>query len=115
MKQLVYSPDYQEKIIRLRNDLDLKYGRTIREKVLTEINHRIQLLRTHNYLGISLRDMYGIDCDFYFIYVAKNIIFYEVDEKRIMIINMYHEKEDYIIKFLGSRNRLQENSIQWPD
>ena len=64
MKKLVYSPDYREKIIRLRKDLDMKYGRTVREKVFDEISHRLQLLKTQNYLSISLRDMYGIDCDF---------------------------------------------------
>ena len=66
MKKLIYSPDYRDKIIRLKNDLDLKYGQTVRKKVLSEIDHHIQLLKTHNYLGISLREMYGIDCDYYY-------------------------------------------------
>ena len=61
MKKLVYSPDYRNKIIQLKNDLDQKYGQTVRKKVLSEINHHIHLLKAHNYLGISLREMYGID------------------------------------------------------
>jgi hypothetical protein len=111
MKKLIYSPDYQEKIIQLRNDLDLKYGQKTREKVLAEIDHRIQLLKTYNYLGISLREKYGFDCDFYHIYVANNFVFYEVEEESINIINMYNEREEYIIKFLGSVNKLHEDSI----
>jgi len=52
MKKLVYSPDYRDKIIRLKNDLDLKYGQAVRKKVLSEINRkrfskpRIQTIRT---------------------------------------------------------------------
>ncbi len=114
MKKLLYSPDYREKIIRLRNDLDMKYGRPVREKVFDEINHRLQLLKTQNYLGISLRDMYGVDCDFYLIHISKNVVFYEVGEKEIRILNLYHEREDYIIRFLGS-TALQESSVQWSD
>jgi hypothetical protein len=51
MKKLIYSPDYRDKIIRLKNDLDLKYGQAVRKKVLSELDHHIQLLKTHNYLG----------------------------------------------------------------
>ena len=113
MKELIYSPDYQEKIIKLRNDLDQKYGQSTRKKVLAEIDHRIQLLKTQNYLGISLREMHGIDCDFYYIHVANNVVFYEVEGKHIRILNMYHEREDYIIKFLGSKAKLNENASEY--
>ena len=47
MKKLVYSPDYRDKIIRLKNELDLKYGQPVRKKVLSEINHHIHLLKAH--------------------------------------------------------------------
>ena len=113
MKKLSYSPDYREKIIQLRNDLDRKYGRAVREKVMAEIDHSIQLLKSQNYLGISLRNMYGVDCDFYFIHVAKNVVFYEIGEDSIHILNIYHEREDYIIRFLGSRAALQETAVHW--
>ena len=45
MKKLIYSPDYPDKIIRLKNDLDLKYGQAVRKKVLSELDHHIQLLK----------------------------------------------------------------------
>ena len=108
MKELQYTPDYQEKILRLRNDLELKYGKSTREKVLEEIDHRIQQLKEYHYIGISIREMYGIDCEYYYLYAAKNIVFYEVEENHIRILDMYSEREEYIIKFLGSRTRLHE-------
>ena len=107
MKKLIYTSEYREKLIRLRNDLDLKYGKEIRQKVFSEIDHRIQQLKMHHYLGISVREKYGVNCDYYYIYVAHNLVFYQVDESCIKIINMYHEREDYIIKFLGSLTKLQ--------
>lgn len=118
MKKLIYSPDYREKMIRMRKYLDLEFGQDVRKKVFSEISHRIQLLKTQNYLGISLREMYGIDCEFYYIYVAHNLVFYEIGDNDIRIISIYHEREDYIIKFLGSRARLHEESSsqsEWID
>ena len=79
--------------------------------MFAEIDHRLQLLKAQNYLGISLREMYGIDCEFYYIYVAHNLIFYAIGENEIQIINIYHEREDYIIKFLGSVTKLHEDPI----
>ncbi len=110
MKKLVYSPDYKEKLIQMRKDIDLKFGPEVRRKVFSEIDHRLQLLKEQNHLGISLREMYGIDCEFYYIYVAHNLIFYAIGEKEIRIINIYHEREDYIIKFLGNAVKLHETA-----
>jgi len=74
MKKLSYSPDYKDKLILLKQDLDIKYGQPVRRKVFSEINHRIQLLKSNPHLGISVRDMTGIDCDFFYIYVEHNFI-----------------------------------------
>ena len=109
MKKLVYSPDFREKMIKLRHDLEMRFGPETRKRVFNEINHRIHLLREQNYLGISIREMYGIDCDCYYIYVAHNYVFYEVDEKYIRIISIYHEREEHIVKFLGNAARFHES------
>lgn len=85
MKKLIYTSEYREKIINLRNDLDLKYGKEVRQKVFSEIDHRIQQLKAHHYLGISVREKYGVNCDYYYIYVAHNLVFYQVDESSIIL------------------------------
>lgn len=115
MKRLLYSPDYREKILQLRKDLDLRFDQKTRKKVLSEIDHRLHLLQTQNYLGISLREMFGINCDYYYIYIAHNYIFYEVENDAIYIINMYNEREDFLVKFLGSSVKLHESSSFDPD
>lgn len=115
MKKLIYSPDYKEKLIKLRKNLDMDFGRETRLKVFATINHHIQLLKTQNYLGISVREMYGVDCDAYYIYSAHNYIFYEVTDDSILILDIYHEREDHIIKFLGrnAHRTLQERAEEF--
>ena len=38
------------------------------------------------------------DCDYHYIYVARNYVFYRLDEKTIYIVNMYNEREDFMQK-----------------
>ena len=111
MKKLLYTPDYIEKITQLRNALDQKYGKKTRIKVLSEIDHHIQHLKTFQHLGISIREQYGIDCEYYYIYAEHNFVFYQVEETCVKIINIYNEREDYIIKFLGSISKLHERPV----
>ena len=113
MRKINYTPDYRERLVQLRDDLDMKYGRETRQKILAEIDRSLKHLKQYPFLGISVRAMYGIDCDYYFIHITKNVIFYEVDEQEIKILNMYNEREDYIIKFLGRMARMQEKETEW--
>lgn len=115
MRKIIYSPEYKEKIFRMRSDLDAQYGEQTRKKTLSAIDKSLQQLKTYPRLGISFREMFGIDCDAYYIYVSHNYIFYEIGDKDIRIINMYHEREDFIIKFLGSRSRLHEEADEWTE
>ena len=108
MKKLRYTPDYKEKLHSLRKYLDFQFGENVRMEVLSSISKQIHALQTHERMGLSVRDMFGIDCDYYYIYVAKNIIFYRYDSQYIYIVNMYNEREDYIQKMFGSLSRLQE-------
>ena len=113
MRNIVYAPDYKEKLIRLRNNLDAEYGRNVRLKIFSEINQRIQRLKEYPFLGTSVRAIYGIDCDYYFIHISKNVIFYDVEDKQISILNMYNEREDYLIKFLGNMAKMHEEETQF--
>ena len=108
VRKIKYTPEYRERLIQLRDELDIKYGRPVRQKILTEINKHINHLKKYPFLGISVRAMYGIECDYYFIHITPNVIFYDVGDKEIYILNIYNEKEEYIIKFLGNRTILQE-------
>ena len=114
MKKIIYATDYKEKLIQLRNTLDMEYGQTTRRKKLTEIDQHIQHLKKYPFLGISVQAMYGIDCDYYYLHIGINVIFYEVGDQEIRILNMYNDWEDYIIKFLGSRTKMQERETGWP-
>ena len=108
MKKLVYSPDYKEKISVLRDWLDLRFGKQIRVKCMAEIKGRLSSLKELPGQGMSVRDMFEVDSDYEFIYVAHNYIFYYQDEARIYIVNIYDDREDFMYKLFGIRTTSEE-------
>ena len=108
MKKLAYSPDYKEKIAKLRRYLDFHFGMEVRKKTLTKIDKRIHMLARFESMGISVQDVYGIDCDYHYIYVARNYVFYRLDEKAIYIVNMYNEREDFMQKMFGFKQAFED-------
>ncbi|MBQ7416730.1 MAG: type II toxin-antitoxin system RelE/ParE family toxin [Acidaminococcaceae bacterium] len=101
MKKLAYSPHCKEKIVKLRKYLDFHFGTQVRRKVFKEIDERIHLLQRFESMGISIREVYDIDCDYFCVYVAKNYVFYRVDSDTVYIVNIYNEREDFMQKMFG--------------
>lgn len=101
MKKLVYSPAYKKKIAELRKYLDFMFGPGVRKKTLKKLDEQIHMLQTYENMGISVRQIYGVDCDYLCIYAVKNYVFYRIDGNAIYIVSMYNEKEDFMQKMFG--------------
>lgn len=101
MKEIVYSPEYREKIRELRIYLDFQFGEDVRKKVFSNIDQKINTLQSFENLSASVRDLFGIDVDYRVIHVEKNHVFYDTDNERIYILNMFNEREDHMRKMFG--------------
>lgn len=99
--KIVYSPEYRRKISELKKYLDIQFGVSVRKKVLRQITERIHTLRDYPYSGISMRDLYDIDTDYCYIFVGHNYVFYRRDSENIYVVNMYNEREDYMMSLFG--------------
>lgn len=113
MKKLKYSPDYTEKMRELKKYLDFQFGENTRKKVINEIGNRVRSLREHEEIGISVRNMYGVDTDCLCIYAAKNYIFYRVEPDCIYIVNIYDEREDFMMNLFGIKTTSQDTEDHW--
>lgn len=45
-------------------------------------------------MGISMREQYDLDCDYYMFFVEKNYFIYRILDDMIMILEIFNEKED---------------------
>ena len=115
MKKIVFSPDYKEKIELLREWLDLRFGKRTRIKHMAEIKERLASLNEFPSMGISVRDMFGVDSDYEFIFVSHNYIFYFQDEEAIHIVNIYDDREDFMYKLFGIQTTSEATDQYWRD
>lgn len=113
MKKLKYSPDYTEKMRELKKYLDFQFGENVRKKIIKEIGSRVRSLREYEQVGINVHDMYGVDTDCLCIFVAKNYVFYRIESNCIYVVNIYNEKEDFMMDLFGIKTTSQETEYYW--
>ena len=113
MKALKYSPDYTEKMREIKKHLDFQFGVDVRKRVIKAIGNRVRSLRDHENIGISVRDMYGVDTDCLCIFVEKNYVFYRIEPDCIYIINIYNEREDFMFKLFGIKTTSSDTEGYW--
>ena len=79
-------------------------GKSVCVNEMYSITNKLHLLQTFENAFISVREVYSIDTDYRCIYAMHNYIFYRVDVNYIYIVNIYNEKEDFMLKLFGIRN-----------
>ena len=108
MKKLVYSPRYRSRMIQLKQYLEEEFGPSTSRKVLRKITDRLHLLQQEAYSGVSLKELFGIDTEYRYVFVNHNYVFYRVEDDHIFIINIYNEREDFLFGLFGIRSVPEE-------
>lgn len=99
----------------LKKYLDFQFGSDIRKKVIAKIGNRVRMLREFEQTGISVCDMYGVDTDCLCIFVEKNYVFYRIESKCIYIVNIYNEREDFMMDLFGIKTKSKETEDYWDE
>ena len=63
--------------------------------------------------GTSIREQYGIDCDYRYIYTHKNYFIFTKTQTQVNILDMFNEKEDFIFKLFGVSMRSKDSIDYW--
>ena len=115
MKKVVYSPDAIEKIQKIERQVRAEYGDNTARKVKKAITARIRSLQTLEGQGVSMYDLFGVTPDYRRLFVAHNYVFYLIEGETIQIVNLYHEKEDFMYKLFGIKSADEEAEAYWDD
>ena len=59
--------------------------------------------------------MFGVDTDFRYLYVKKNYLFYYLEGEKIIIAEMYDEREDFMFKLFGISSEPEESADYWDE
>ena len=112
MKQVIYADGVVTKLQALRDEFDNKYGNKKSVDILRKITGRLDDLGRFN-SGESTKDRFGIDSDYMVIYGYHNFFFYLEQDDRIVILEMFNEREDFIYVLFGIPMRSHESIDYW--
>ena len=65
--------------------------------------------------GVSVENVLGISCDYRMLYIRHNYVFYQIKADVINIIDIYHEKEDFMWKLFGIKTITEETEDYWKE
>lgn len=114
MVRLEYSQIVRNKLKRLHKELTQNYGENHAKIIMGKITKRVRLLETFPQSGTKISSQYDIGCDYYYIFVEHNYFFYHIKgNDAIIILEMFHEKEDFMRKLFGIVTTSQDTIDYW--
>ncbi len=115
MKQIKYTPDAADKLRAIKKAVSLQYGSKKAKEVVGSIVSAIRSLVDYEESGPTVEGMFGVACDYRYIFVSRNYVFYRVEDDLIKIINIYNEKEDFMWLLFGVDTTPQETLTYWKE
>lgn len=114
MIRLEYSQIVRRKLKKLRNELTENYGEKCSKRILLNITQGVRRLETFPKSGTKISSQYDIESDYRYIFVEHNYFFYRIKDKNtILILEMFHEKEDFMRKLFGIESTSQDTIDYW--
>ncbi|SKB84162.1 Plasmid stabilization system protein ParE [Lachnospiraceae bacterium] len=113
MKKIVYSKVLSSKLKKLKQNLIDKFGEKTSVETLTKIMRDLHLLAENSELGVSISELYTIDTEYYYLFSSHNYFIYRIEADSVVIVNMFNEKEDFMLKLFGVSGRTQASIDYW--
>lgn len=111
--KLEYSQTVRRKLKTLKMYLTEQYGEETAKVSVRKITDKARTLQNNPDIGIELSAKYEIDTDYRVVFVNHLHLFYYKEGDRIIVAEMFGEREDFINKLFGISGRTQESMDYW--
>ena len=101
MKKVEYSQAARRKLKALKLRLTAELGPETAAKALKRITDSARGLADFEEKGVMLSSMFDIHCDYRYLYAGHNYLFYRIEKDRIIIVEIFDEREDFMYKLFG--------------
>lgn len=115
MKKIRYSPEAKNKILQMKGNIEVRYGRKKASAIIQKLVKSIDDLQIFEKKGIAVEQCLGIPCDYRMLISSHNYIFCCIKDNNIDIIDIYNEKEDFLWKLFGIKTTTQETLEYWQE
>ena len=113
MRKIVYSPIVKQKIKKLKVWLTEHFDQGVAEKVIVGILEDAELLSRQPEIGTNIADAYKIDTQYWYLFSRQHYLVYRIEARKIVIVQMFNEREDFMMKLFGISGRTQESIDYW--
>ena len=113
IEKIKYTPDAADKLRELKKAITQSYGADKAIEIVKKITDAIRELGTNEKKGPAVSQMFGVDTDYRFLFISHNYVFYRIEDECIRIVNLYHEREDFMRKLFGIETVQQETLDYW--
>lgn len=83
------------------------------KEVLTGMTADADTLIDHEKSGTNTAEMYDIDTEYWYLFTHQHYLIYRIEPKKVTIVQMFHEREDFMMKLFGISGRTQESIDYW--
>ena len=115
MKKIKYTPDAADKLRELKKSITQQYGSNKAKEIIKTITDAVRGLCDNEKEGPEVSQMFDIGTDYRYLYVSKNYILYRIEDEYIKIVNLYHEREDFMWHLFGIDTTPQETIDYWKE
>lgn len=113
LRKLEYSQIVRRKLKELKAELADKYGNEFASKSIKEMTTALRRLEQFADSGVRIAEMYDVDTDYYYVFVRHNYFIYRIEPQKIIVAQMFNEREDFMMKLFGMSGRTQESIDYW--
>ena len=113
MKKVEYSQIARRKLKALKIRLSAEFGVETSERSIKHILDAVRGLEAFPEKGVSVSALYNIDCGYRYLYVKHNYLFCRIEEERIVIVEIFDEREDFMYKLFGLSSDPGNSSDHW--
>ena len=101
MKKVEYSQIVRRKLKDLKEYLTREFSPEVSAKSLKQITDAVRILEIFPEGYPLVSASYDVDCTYRYLYTGHQYLFYRIEEDRIIIVEMFDEKEDFMLKLFG--------------
>lgn len=113
MNKLEYSALVKEKLKKLKGWLTEHYDPDTAGRVLSGMLADADRLKEHEKSGTNIAETYGIETDYWYLFTHQHYLVYRFEPGKVTVVQMFNEREDFMMKLFGISGRTQESIDYW--
>lgn len=113
MNKLEYSDLVKRKMIKLKKWLTEHYDSDTAKSILSEMMADAYRLKEYEKSGTNIAETYGIETNYWYLFTHQHYLVYRFEPGKVTVVQMFNEKEDFMMKLFGISGRTQESIDYW--